>query len=144
MLIPPQGATATPPPDDKGLRLIGRISIGFFAGAFAAPAVWVAIVSWTGQWGVAEFVVVPAWILCGLVAGCMAYSRLTPIRVAVWALAGLGMGLFLDAILAGGLGVGDWLTPSGIVLGLLLGGLGYRRGRTLQHQTRPETRIEIS
>jgi hypothetical protein len=123
----PQGETSTPLPNADGLRLAGRIVVGFFGGTFAAPALWVAIVYWTGQWNLAELLVIPAWIVGALVAGWTAYSSCTPMRVGAWAFAGLGIGFCLEAVLSGGLGVGTWLTLSGIVLGLVFAVLGYRR-----------------
>jgi len=82
----------------------------------------------TGNWSIAEFSVIPSWIVVGILAGWTAYSRITPLRVVTWALAGLGTGFVLEAILAGGLEVGTWLTLSGMVLAIVFAVLGYRRG----------------
>jgi hypothetical protein len=108
-------------------RTLVRIFIGIFAALFIAPAGYVAILIATQQHALAELLVIPMG-LGGLVATALSsYSRVTVLRVATWLCAGLGAGLLLEAILMGGLGVGTFITLSGLVLGPVGAIIGYRQ-----------------
>lgn len=124
---PEESRASAPICDPDPFRPVGRVAVGCFAGLFSSAAIWVLIVSMMEKWTVAEALVIPSWICVAILSGWTAYSSLTLVRVGTWALAGLGMGLVLEAILAGGLDVGTWLTPSGIILGVVFAILGYRR-----------------
>jgi hypothetical protein len=85
---------------------------------------------------VADLVLPRVVTIAGFVAGLV---WLPLVLVAVLS----SVGLLLDAILAGGLAVGDWLTFSGIILGIVFGVLGYRRGpKTITQETSPDSHLK--
>lgn len=105
---------------------IVRWGVGLLAAFFVAPASYVLIILASSQHTLGELSVLPAMIIGGLAAGWLSYSRLALPRVIAWSVAGLGAGLVLEATLRGGLGVGTFITLSGIVLGFLGAVLGFR------------------
>src|SRR4051812_37736425 len=105
---------------------IVRCVVGILAAFFVAPASYVLIILASNQHTVAEFSVLPAMIVGGLAAAWVSYSRFVLPRMIAWSVAGLGAGLVLEATLRGGLGVGTFITLSGIVLGILGAILGFR------------------
>jgi hypothetical protein len=78
----------------------------------------------TEQHALAESSVFPALIGGGIAVGWASFSRLVLLRVLAWSAAGLGAGSVLEAILVGGLGVGTFVTLTGMVLGIVGAVLG--------------------
>jgi hypothetical protein len=122
--------TSSAPENEPGQGTIPqslvRIVVGILGAFFAVPAVWVLIVVFTQQHTLAELSVYPAMLVGGLAVGWASFSRLILLRILAWSTAGLGAGLILEAILSGGLGVGTFITLSGIVLAIVGAVLGFR------------------
>jgi hypothetical protein len=107
-------------------RPLVRVGIGIFGGIFVAPALYVALVMMTQQHAVAEWLAIPEMVAGGIAVGWATFVSSPMMRIAAWACAGLGAGLILDAIRMGGLSVGTFVTPSGLILAVALSVIGYR------------------
>jgi hypothetical protein len=127
--------------DSPDVRLLLRAFLGFFGGSFLGTISFVLV--WI-SFDPGLPTETPATIggLIGFIAGAaavgyFAFSRYTLLRILAWAIGGAGFGNVLLSMIAGGLSVGTFLTPSGIVLAIVGAVLGFRT-------VPPRTSSEIS
>lgn len=128
---PPKTPGASPPAKGRARREllprpVVRAGVGFMGGMYISCWVWVLAAVGAEQHWLAELLIFPSFVLGGIAAGWAAFASFVPLRVVAWASAGLGSGLFLDALLAGGLGLGTVVTPSCVVLGFVFAVVGLR------------------
>jgi len=109
------------------VRAVLRVFLGLFGG------LWFGIIAVVMSWSATESrptpdgaVLVCAFAIGAVAVGAAAFLRTPFLRVPAWAAGGAGFGFVLDALLAGGLGAGDTLTPSAVVLALVGAVIGYR------------------
>jgi hypothetical protein len=109
-------------------RLVTRLLLGGFGGLFIAAVVWTIAARLTDSWSKAESYSLLAMVAGSIIVACAAYTRSRIVSSLAWCLGGLGVGLVLQSILAGGLGVGTSVTPIGIVISVPAGIFGWRAG----------------
>jgi hypothetical protein len=111
----------------REVRILLRLFLGFFGGLFLGVVAVVALWSLTESRPTPDALVFVFVFLFGASAvGFGAFARNPLLRVLAWGAGGAGFGDILLAVLVGGLGVGDYLTPMGIVLALVGAVIGYR------------------
>lgn len=113
--------------DPPEVRILLRLFLGFFGGLFLGIVAVVALWSSTESRPTPDGIVFVCVFLSGAAAvGFGAFARNSLLRVLAWGAGGAGLGDVLLAVLVGGLSVGDYLTPMGIVLALVGAVIGYR------------------
>ena len=111
----------------REVRILLRLFLGFFGGLFLGVVAVVALWSSTESRPASDALVfVFAFLFSAPAVGFGAFARNPLFRVLAWGTGGAGFGDVLLAMLVGGLSVGDYLTPMGIVVGVVGVVIGYR------------------
>lgn len=105
------------------LRLFLGCFGGLFLGVFAVVTLWPSTESRPTP---DARVFVCVFVIGALGVGVSAFARNPLLRALAWGAGWAGFGDLLLAVLVGGLGAGDVLTPMGIVLALVGAVIGYR------------------
>jgi hypothetical protein len=113
--------------DVPEVRILLRVFLGIFGGLFLGVVAVVTLWSSTESRPTPDGLVFALVLLFAAPAvGFAAFARNPLLRVLAWGAGGAGFGDVLLAVLVGGLSVGDYLTPMGIVLALVGSIIGYR------------------
>ena len=124
--------------DSPGVRILLRLILGLFGGYFLGAVsyvvIWISFDPRSQNESLAVLAGLAGLVLGGAAVAFGAFNHSSGLRMLAWAAGGAGIGDILLGVIRGGLTVGAFLTPSGIVLAVVGAALGYR---TLPPGNRP-------